>query len=442
MKLLIAPWGNPLGWNEVSYIFDEEKGRKRVDSITTLKALHEKFDHVIILALDSLIDLNGNTKSQLNDLYISHVKNNRESGFKNYESIVSSIEAFIQDSLKQIGIENAHVCVLPAFGSPGGKYNFRGKPEDYVSLGLLEIEKIISEIGEPVDEISLDLSHGINFLTSMTVVLCEMLTDIELIKTRDLDSIDIRYYNSEPYSKEKADNEYRIFTVYKTRKSKIDIPYMKINEENQKLIKFSFEQGSAEEGRNIIEINKEYDDKVVNLLKSLYYPFPLLLEKLSISYSFIKLSIDSLLEIWKRNVKINGNTIERNITINYYKVYAFLITKSLQKIVSNGMNIDSIGMDSGNIYKKVSEIGKTLIDNEIWKVMNAKDKLERCGKEKSLYRDVKIGSANFPGSQRSNVKPDKRIMIAHAGLQNDIVMLHKDGKLEYTIPPEEILEII
>ncbi|MGP6293833.1 CRISPR-associated CARF protein Csx1 [Caldiplasma sukawensis] len=435
MKILIAPWGNPLGWRKVKYILRDKNGEISENSITSLKVLNKKYDHIIILALESLIDLNENPNSPLNEAYVTTILKKRQTSFKDYESIQLSIKDFIENSLKIVGIENAHVCVLPTFGSPGGRVIFKGKPEDYLSLGLLEIEKIISDIGEEVEEISLDLSHGINFLTSMTVSLCEMITDVELIKIKDRDFIEIKYYNSEPYSPEKKSQEYEIFEVYKTKKSKIDLPYMKIKEESRNLIRFDKNENPDKE--IFKKINFEYTEIVKKIITAIYFPLPLVLEYLVAETSFKKLTSDNLRELWIKGVCIENNLIEKQVSIYYIHVYSFLLVKAVINIVKPEKNIESMKYDSKKIYRKISEIGSALIDYEIYK-------LDKAYKEANFGNEDFLFYKDFLKNNNQNVihnVPDRRIMIAHAGFQSEYIKIKRDGTLEYNIEKERILDL-
>ncbi|MGP6240483.1 CRISPR-associated CARF protein Csx1 [Cuniculiplasma sp. SKW4] len=435
MKILIAPWGNPLGWKKVTYVLKDESGETRIDSITTLKALYERYDHVIVLALESLIDLNANSSSPLNESYSSTILVKRKEGFENYESIESAIKDFIKHSLDIVGIKNAYVCVLPTFGSPGGRISFKGMPDDYLSLGLLEIEKILSEIGEEVDEISLDLSHGINFLTSMTVSLCDMITDVELIKKRSGEFIITKYYNSEPYSSEKKSQEYEIWNVYKTKKSKIDLPYMRIKEESQNLIRSNKKDNPDMEIFN--NINREYGKIVKNIITAIYFPLPLLMEYFVAEASFKELTSDNLRRLWLKGVSVQNNLIEKHVSLNYIKVYSFLLTKALINIVKPDKNLESMKYDSKLIYKKISEVGNTLIGNEIQNLKVAIEKINSGTAEYKIYKEV----IDKECGGKAHKEPDRRIMVAHAGFQSNYLKIGKNGKLEYTIEKERILDL-
>lgn len=435
MKILIAPWGNPLGWRNITYILKDESEEVRTESITSLKALHRKFDHVIVLATESLIDVSESKNSPLYQFYSATVLDQKKKGFQNYESIRSSIRDFIQRSLKEVGIDNAKVCVLPTFGSPGGVINFKGTPDDYLSLGLLEIEKIIGEIGKELDEISLDLTHGINFLTSMTVRLCDMITDVELMKKRNRKVIETKYYNSEPYSSGKKNQEYEIWAVYKSRKSKIDLPYMRIKEESQNIIRINREDN---ENRELFKsINSEYSNIVKNIITSIYFPLPLLMEYLVAEASFKELTSDNLRKLWIEGVSVSENLIEKHVSLNSSKVYSFLLASALINVVKADKNIKSMKDASSNIYGKISEIGSTLIGNEIRKLEDTIRKMHSSSKNYILYKEAINENIEDTGHNQ----PDRRIMIAHAGFQRDYVKVWKDGTLEYTIEEEKILNL-
>ena len=101
MKILLAPWGDPTRWSEISYSMDGE----RIKSISTLSVLSKKYDKVIILAMDSLIDIRPDKRSYLYDEYMETIAKIQESGINGYGELVESVHNFIKLSLKKIGID-------------------------------------------------------------------------------------------------------------------------------------------------------------------------------------------------------------------------------------------------------------------------------------------------------------------------------------------------
>ena len=426
MKILLAPWGDPTRWSEISYSMDG----KKIKSISTLSILSKKYDKVIILAMDSLIDIRPDKRSYLYDEYMETIAKIQESGIKGYGELVESVHNFIKLSLKKIGIGNSEIVVLPSFGSPGGGFRFEGSPEDYVSVGLWKIEKIIENTGEDIEEVSIDLTNGMNFITALTTNICNMVTDIELMRNSRHIEIITEYFNSDPYSPSLKDEDFCIRSVSKIIKDRIDLPYLTIMTDSKKFLGFK----STESGLrvDINEINRNYDEIVLNVLKAIYYPLPLVLKY------YAEQSIkENILDIWESAITISNGQIKRNVFINPNKLYGLLFTNLVCGKIEQNRSIESISKDSRLIYQKISALSQVLINKEINNIKErALEKLKTSGKESDLYRNL------ITGEFVKDPEPDKRILIAHAGFQNDFTRIHRDGRLEYTIDVKEILKKI
>ena len=423
MKILLAPWGDPTRWSEISYSMDGE----RIKSISTLSILSKKYDKVIILAMDSLIDIRPDKRSYLYDEYMGTIAKIQESGIKGYGELVESVHNFIKLSLKKIGIENGEIVVLPSFGSPGGGFRFEGSPEDYVSVGLWKIEKIIENAGEDIEEVSIDLTNGMNFITALTTNICNMVTDIELMRNSRHIEIITEYFNSDPYSPSLKDEDFCIRSVSKIIKDRIDLPYLTIMTDSKKFL--GFKSTESDLRVDINETNRNYSKIVPNVLKAIYYPLPLVLKY------YAEQSIkENILDIWESAITVSNGQIKRNVFINPNKLYGLLFTNLVCGKIDKEMSLDSISKDSNLIYKKISALSQVLIMKEIRNIKEiALPKLKRSGKESDLYKKL------ITDDYTTYSAPNKRILIAHAGFQNDYIRIHKDGRLEYEIDVKEIL---
>ena len=426
MKILLAPWGDPTRWSEISYSMDG----KKIKSISTLSILSKKYDKVIILAMDSLIDIRPDKRSYLYDEYMETIAKIQESGIKGYGELVESVHNFIKLSLKKIGIGNSEIVVLPSFGSPGGGFRFEGSPEDYVSVGLWKIEKIIENAGEDIEEVSIDLTNGMNFITALTTNICNMVTDIELMRNSSHIKIITEYFNSDPYSPSLKDGDFYIRSVSKIIKDRIDLPYLTIMTDSKKFL--GFKSTESDLRVDINETNRNYSKIVPNVLKAIYYPLPLVLK-----YYANKSIKENILDIWESGITVSNSKIKRNVFINPNKLYGLLFTNLVCGKIEQNRSIESISKDSRLIYQKISALSQVLINKEINNIKErALEKLKTSGKESDLYRNL------ITGEFVKDPEPDKRILIAHAGFQNDFTRIHRDGRLEYTIDVKEILKKI
>ena len=119
-KILLVPWGDPSRWEEINYCLEGDRAK----SISTVKLLSKKYDKVIILSLDSLIDIKPGSDSYVYDAFKETIEKYREEEHKNYTSIVNCVNSFVEKVVNKIGVNNVTNVVLPAYGSPGGLTSF------------------------------------------------------------------------------------------------------------------------------------------------------------------------------------------------------------------------------------------------------------------------------------------------------------------------------
>lgn len=405
MKILLAPWGDPTRWNKIKY----ELAGEETESASPLSLLEKKFDRVFILVPDSLIDIKQNNTVISSDVL--------EKKFKTYKDLVDAVSSFVKEKAKEIGISKCEVIVLPSFGSPGGNIEFHGNPEDYVSVGLIKLWNLLKSERE-VDEIALDLTNGLNFINALTLRISEFLSDLKIIDRTGDKHILLTIYNSDPFSPDNKGRLHHIHEVYRETKNKINFPYLSIMGESKQLI-----NKVMNSNENANEINKRYKEYVPTIMKSLYFPLPLVL-----LYNKGKKLDDSVLETWENGIKLEGNEVNRYFSLNSNKVYAYIFANIVLNKIPEEKLPGSIRNISENIYHKISPSSETLINKELGSLEKALEKLKDSGVESDLYCNI-----SGYGESSDQAEPSKRNLIAHAGFQNDIVKLHSDGRMEYII---------
>lgn len=444
MKVLLVPWGDPSNWREINYALDGKKAK----SISTLILLAKKYDKVIILSLDSLIDIHPKEDSFIYEDFTSTIGNDRQGGFKNYSSVIRSVNSFVEAVVKRIGVKNVENVVLPAYGSPGGTISFNGKPEDYISVGVWKVEEILEKHSGEINEISLDLTTGMNFTTSLTTIICDMVGDLELAKNREVDKLLIQYYNSEPYNSKDVDREYSIKMVHKVIKDRLTFPYLTIKEDTQDLLK---KRSPHEISVEVNKVNEAYSRWVLNTIKAVYFPIPLALK-----YYAGNTTNTNVLELWENDISVSERCINRNLYLNQNRVYALLYSNIILKNISKTKSIEDIRKESKLIYPKISPITMTLIDKELNNLSNALKKLRESKKEKELYRKLVCPENNMnidyevlgsdlnhaPLEEKNSKDIDKRNLLAHAGFLNDYINISSDGTIEYTCDVKMILSLL
>ncbi|OAQ20758.1 CRISPR-associated CARF protein Csx1 [Thermosulfurimonas dismutans] len=149
MKLLIAPWGNPFGWNEVTYRFGEVESVSKTSLKVLLEALNPEY--IVILVADSLVD-----KDSL-----------REN--TNYAEAKAAVRDKIFNFLKDchIPLDKTKIDILVLPGTGYFKNGvFEGEVLDYYYRLLYELARLLNE--SDFKEVHLDLTHGLNFMPVLT----------------------------------------------------------------------------------------------------------------------------------------------------------------------------------------------------------------------------------------------------------------------------------
>ena len=434
MKILLAPWGDPTKWKSIHYSMESHKER----SISTLSILSKYYDKVFILVLDSLIDISPVEKSKLYNEYKCTIYEAKKRENLRYNDMVNAISSFVKKVVgtlpnsEEVG-EKFEIIVLPSFGSPGGVTTFEGMPEDYISVGLIKISKKLQSF-DNITEISVDLTNGLNFIAGLTIKMAEQLNDLTLMKNTTENGIGIKFYNSDPYTPGNEEKEHIIRNVLKDRKNKIIFPYLSLKEDSKKLMNKNDNSNSNDEYK---EINKDYNNYVPNVIKSLYYPFPLILKY----YAGKEMEMcDKILKLWEDGICISGNKVKRHLNINQKKLFALMFANIVLKKMTADYSIDCIDEEAKNIYPKISEIGSILINKEINHIKGALAILRNNSGNSEIYGKLRFSESNQ--SVNKEPTPDKRILIAHAGFQNDFVEIFQNGDVKYTLNIENILNAV
>ncbi|MCX7679440.1 MAG: CRISPR-associated CARF protein Csx1 [Spirochaetes bacterium] len=165
MKILICIWGNYKFWGEVSYRYDDETER----SNTTLPLLYKKIkpDRCFVIVGDTLVD----------NLVAGGWKPNSKIPEWHYElctKIREDVNAFINEKLANINQKCPYeVMVIPAVGRFANAA-CEGHPRNFYMVLYYEIFRKLRNLIENEKlldnnvEIYLDITHGINYMTTST----------------------------------------------------------------------------------------------------------------------------------------------------------------------------------------------------------------------------------------------------------------------------------
>ncbi|MEM3290475.1 MAG: CRISPR-associated CARF protein Csx1 [Candidatus Micrarchaeaceae archaeon] len=444
MKILISVWGQPEYWKKVKYNFESDgRSLKDIESCTTLKILSESYDKTILVASESIFDFEP--KKEDNDCVSCMNKLNWKVPVDDYKKMIDAIENNIRNVLECLKISgDIHIVVLPAVGRPGPNVQFSGKMDNFTSIGLLKMYDIIRNL-ENIDEIAVDVTHGINYMSALIFVISRFLAQIAYLR-HNVDSnwrgVKMTVLNADPISIDS--NKVGTLSINKIMEE--DVRSIDINSMKAELPKdLSIKQHDDE----LKQLKEEYH-KIFNVIVALYNPFPLALSLIYSSINTIPSSlIKNTIKLWESRSVTREEKIEHNLEI--YPLFAqhLILSDAVSLILgstlrsSGWIRISDLEKISDSIYKKISVLSNALIKQEL-SLMRLK--LNKITGEHYLSEFYHYFGAPTDGSIINSSKQDKRavnkrIMIAHAGFQSNLTKVKVEDEL-YLSYGEDVEEIL
>ncbi|MGC9187524.1 MAG: CRISPR-associated CARF protein Csx1 [Fervidicoccaceae archaeon] len=497
-ELIIATWGAPWVWRKTKYVLHEEGVSESVESCSSVFALAKKHENakVIIVGADSLLDYeqrqNGRGEDQFcrdifydvaDELKIEPLSKSMEK-YSSYEKIIVDAKKLISETAKRMSPEgltlnNMEAIIMPMLGKPS-EVTFNGGPRDPFSVLLFELFKITKD--SSFGKIYLDLSQGVNYMPSLLMQAAKMLASLSLfdpsMDTKDV--VEIKAFNSEPARKL---SEIALHEIYWENVGTIQVP-LGLGDSREINVLDRRTGTEGDDGKKAVDSLREFNENfdkikgsVSKVLKSLRYPVPLLL-RYSCStiedYREFFNVLDDAFSRWKKNTVINsdGKRIERRLELNYWGLYSYSLSykacsqiKGSERQIADGstkpqnsndviMYLDEFDEIARKIYRRVSRAFEPIITNEVSNIdKKIEEKGEVLNKGECLELDElfeKEGDSEEKGSSASKGtrEPDRRIVIAHAGLQREYVEVCREkggGRiyLRYIADsPERILKIL
>jgi CRISPR-associated protein Csx1 len=430
--LLIAPIGDPTRYKEARY-----KLNKEIDSCVSFLTHHA--DHVIIVGLSSIIDLEMKKEEEESKcMKIMKEILSNVSPVNSYKEIHDSSEIALKEFTEKIYQEynvKKDCIILPALGKPGKNYLFKFEPATISSLLLIQLYNKVKN--EFYDRIIVDLTHGINYLPAVCYIAALQIAQIMLIRALRNNVSQIRFeaYNSDPYKKDE------LLNINLTSERKIQTIA-------DNLIEFlASKQPLIKRGKDFNELAKIFDEinarkgEVEKLLKSLEYPYPLALCYLCNSFNLnLEEVLNNLKIIFLDSVKYENNIFSSEIFIDPGKTFLLILANEIVNYVKGmaklyeGKGFELIAIENlASLYKLVIPSYEYLINHEISKI---KEKLKDKDHFKERLNEL------FKEELKEVEIADKRIMIAHAGLQKQFVhVIKKNGKIYLAYYYGKVLEL-
>jgi len=398
MKLLVAPWGNPSGWKEVTYVFDE----KEIKSKTSLRILQEviKPDNTIIIGLDTLAD-DG----------------------ENYEEVKINAEEKIREYADKFGLNGYDVLIAPGIGTfPNGI--FQGNALDYYYYIFAKIILNLLENPENILNIYLDLTHGINYITILTYRAIREIAEVFSI----FKEVRFRAYNADPSLPAIVD---KLSINIIEDSSPIPMPFVEKISQGRPLEPINL---SPEERRELFESElksvREIDNSELSaFIGALYNGLPLALFSFYPDKDKLKGIIFATLNSYEKYIEARKQDrlkVTRRVKIGrdfktYVFTYAVATLLEESKLVSSKkkeVTIDEIKDLKENLFKFDKRF-KVKIDKDIHTLREDLEK-EEIGNWQ-IYNAI-LG--------KSIGEPDERNFLAHSGFERNVIEVKKEnGKL-------------
>ena len=460
----ISTWGNPSSWDEAIYVKEKEDKTEssdiKVKSFTSL-ATYDKYDKLILIVQDSILAPQGWNGTEYRnkdvDACIKQLNNNGQliekilnlQKYEDYLKVVNEyVSCLIRRTIKnEEDSKKVKVIIVPGIGKFSGclmgtkvtcDCGLEGNKKKYISLLYIEsllAYDIYNEINDlnKGDTVILDITHGINYLPSLTLEVVK-----ELASLLNLEMKVIEYIPTDRTQRPYNIYTYKEFTPLSN--TKFDITKIRvgsITNNHVKALILSLQMGAI---LPILYICKKfkgggtkYDEIFKNETQILNNSQN---NNLNINFSIIA----------------NPNSILNNSDIVWGDIIFDYVCKKVMNIKEDQdsfYSLDDIRSIVNSLSNFFSETTIITILSELWKI----EKLELKEGEEKMYFDAyqekrTKGSAKrkekprcIPDSDRINAErskeneeienhPNRRNFIAHAGFLKEIVKVKKqNGKL-------------
>jgi len=453
MKVFIAPWGDPEGWREIIYRYDGITNPKRSKSGLPFIKEKENPDKIFIIVSDTLID----------SIFSSISKDS------SYGDLRQKVKDYITYDIckEKLGVLPDDVIVSYGFGE-FKNVKFSGSAMDFYYGVLKELSIIFSQLlkgvgNEEKIEVIFDATHGINYTTLLSY---RALKDILEILAYGFD-VRMKVLNADPYVS--GLEEKGIFNINVIEDTKISPRILVYKDSKRPIEPFrgildrSSKQTSEKETKNYFEelgqeidgfLNSifsggyfEYKKEVMVFLGSLLFALPVFLISYMQSSDELFYKIERISQKFEEKISVSTDgkfEIKRVVQFgenfaNFVK--AFLVSFILKNSGFEGQKevpLKVIEELKKKIFDRKFQVESNRIDVEI---RNIKGLHGSLGKGYDSYYSIieeKKGKEHKKDIDDEQRYPNKRNFFAHAGFEQNIILLcKKDGNIYISIGNEE-----
>ncbi|MEM4603235.1 MAG: CRISPR-associated CARF protein Csx1 [Desulfurococcaceae archaeon] len=403
-SVLISTLGDPSAWNPVEYIYDKSSF-KSIFTIPLFNYITPKPDTIILIVLDTIIDEKISSYGDLIEKVCSK-----------YKDLISKETGLSCDRVK--------IIVAPGVGrfQPKNKdlfFNFIGKLSDFYAYIMFEISKLLAE-SEMEVTIHLDITHGINFMPSLTLLATKKISSV-LALTRN--NVRLKVYNAEPYRKSVTER----LNIHLVEDSPVFIEYdlMPLGAKGKCVLLKGNVVSYEGDLRTLTSNCDKMRNKLNAFLSSIFNGLPLAVYTFYPDVAELENTINKIVEIWRENIKVTLNEkevyVKRNLSFSedFVKLtQIWLITKTLNLSRRTEVSYNELDSLRENFFSKFSEKIDSMISRDLYRVeRNVKEKGEKC-KDWVKLRTIYGESKDFT----------ERDFLAHSGLEMNVTEVKYDGQ--------------
>lgn len=397
MKLLIAPWGNPLGWNEVKYRFGEVESVSRTSLKVLLAALNPEY--TVILVADSLLD-----KASLR-------KNTNYASAKT--AVRHKIFNFLKDGHIPLDKTKLDIWVLPGRGCFKNGV-FEGEVLDYYYRLLYELAGLFNE--SDFKEVHLDLTHGLNFMPVLTYRAVK-----EILKVVSF-FVPIKFvaYNADPFVREAR---MELLTLHVVEQEILQPTFPSLHpyeiDENARF----FNSPIIDSDQNsLYRVNKNWVKNLLTFLGGAFYGLPLVLSTFFLAPQEIEKHLKDSLREYEKNVELNLNDNihlrHRGSFTPFFRVlvlswlFSHLLEKrNLLKRPQKEISLETIAKMVKDLFSR-HLIFENILKNELHNL-----------KKISPSNEWKLLNEIWGGTSSESI--DRRNFFAHGGFERNAVLVRR-----------------
>jgi len=423
MKILLSTWGSPLNWRNSRYrgLGDQFRCPER-DVFTPLPCYINGVDRVVIIALDSVIAASHRGYVNREALHCAGVVGlqidspNLQSnprgelegsvtirpGVDNYRDWVEKARRYVKCVAGRAVERDVDVVIAPAMGRLGG-YVYKPKEPGYFStISLLEIYSLLKEVLSGITAIYLDVTHGINFMPTLTYLVARRLASLVLAGGR-VGEVALQVLNAV----QSGEDSYEIQRIHSERIRRIDLTVATSMKGNE-----------------------------ARVVKALAMAAPLAIyeacRRLGDSYK-----PEEELEGYRRKVVIREHEVLWDQVEDVDRTYLKLLAK---RICERGWSNRLEDIDH-NYFLRASKLHQIFVNDELNDLRDLLHKKPQTGRIPYYKLRDSNKDENHAARERKKLeKPDDQVVrnfVAHAGLLDSIVEIdRRDGEvvLEYADP--------